>query len=290
MRHPLDNRLNMGECSTDNAACQLYLTGSRYCNLLRFGMDRLRGEPAAYSGEGDQDFGACRSAGTGQVRAGCATQCFATACGATGFVASGSQTAGAPLARTPRPRLTDLRDGLPRDLGHRLATGGAVCGADVKQASATRGRCRGRSRWWRRWSWRQRAAGARRATAACPRDGGGWSARREVPARRRPRGGPDLRRIDALRLAAGRVVAGCVHDRSGRSGVATVMRRCTMWTTLLKSHHRQTEIPYITIRRSQQGRLLVVAHAEPMGRLRIISARQVTRREEQLYAEPEWPR
>ncbi len=57
--------------------------------------------------------------------------------------------------------------------------------------------------------------------------------------------------------------------------------------TVVDVEHSTDEDRFITIGLSHQGRLLVVAHAEPMGRIRIISARQVTRREEQFYAESE---
>ena len=55
--------------------------------------------------------------------------------------------------------------------------------------------------------------------------------------------------------------------------------------TVIDAEHSIGEDRYITIGRSHQDRLLLVAHADPMGRIRIISARPVTRREEQFYAE-----
>lgn len=60
-----------------------------------------------------------------------------------------------------------------------------------------------------------------------------------------------------------------------------------LFVTVLDDEHSIGEDRYITIGLSQWGRLLVVAHAERMGLIRIIRARQATRREEKFYAEPE---
>jgi len=58
-----------------------------------------------------------------------------------------------------------------------------------------------------------------------------------------------------------------------------------LFITVLDDEHSTGEERYITIGTSRGGRILMIAHAERMGRIRIISARQATRREEQFYAE-----
>jgi uncharacterized DUF497 family protein len=47
--------------------------------------------------------------------------------------------------------------------------------------------------------------------------------------------------------------------------------------------HSFGEERYVTFGRSASGRLLVVAHAERQDTLRLISARQATRRERKIY-------
>lgn len=49
--------------------------------------------------------------------------------------------------------------------------------------------------------------------------------------------------------------------------------------------HSETEDRWITIGMSGRGRLLVVAHADREGRVRIISARETTRAESRFYEE-----
>jgi hypothetical protein len=49
--------------------------------------------------------------------------------------------------------------------------------------------------------------------------------------------------------------------------------------------HSIREERYITFGRSKRGRLLVVAHVERHGAMRLISARLVTRRERRIYEE-----
>jgi hypothetical protein len=49
--------------------------------------------------------------------------------------------------------------------------------------------------------------------------------------------------------------------------------------------HSEVEDREITIGRSAQGRVLFVAHAARYGRVRIISARRATRREQRQYEE-----
>jgi uncharacterized protein len=49
--------------------------------------------------------------------------------------------------------------------------------------------------------------------------------------------------------------------------------------------HSIGEARFVIIGRSNQGRLLFVAHADRIDRTRIISARTVTRREQRIYEE-----
>jgi len=60
-----------------------------------------------------------------------------------------------------------------------------------------------------------------------------------------------------------------------------------MFITVIDEEHSADEERYITIGRSQRGRLLLVAHTDREGRIRIISARKATRREREFYAEAE---
>ncbi|MFN8496640.1 MAG: BrnT family toxin [Anaerolineae bacterium] len=60
-----------------------------------------------------------------------------------------------------------------------------------------------------------------------------------------------------------------------------------MFITVIDEEHSMAEERYITIGMSNQGRLLMVAHTDRDGRIRLISARKATRREEQFYAEAE---
>ncbi len=60
-----------------------------------------------------------------------------------------------------------------------------------------------------------------------------------------------------------------------------------MFITVIDEEHSIDEERYITIGWSKYGRLLLVAHTEREERIRIISARKATRKEEQFYAEAE---
>lgn len=60
-----------------------------------------------------------------------------------------------------------------------------------------------------------------------------------------------------------------------------------MFITFIDEEHSVGEERYITIGLSKQGRLLMVAHPDREGRIRIISARKATKIEEQFYAEVE---
>lgn len=55
------------------------------------------------------------------------------------------------------------------------------------------------------------------------------------------------------------------------------------FVTFVDVEHSDAEERYITIGLSRQGRILLVAHTDTVGRVRIISARTATRREEQSY-------
>jgi len=56
-------------------------------------------------------------------------------------------------------------------------------------------------------------------------------------------------------------------------------------TTVPDPDHSIEEERYIIIGTSHRGRLLIVAHAEQGNRIRIISARELTRRERRQYEE-----
>jgi len=56
-------------------------------------------------------------------------------------------------------------------------------------------------------------------------------------------------------------------------------------TTAPDPDHSGDEHRYITIGLSSRGRPLLVAHAERRGRIRIISARKLTRNERRVYEE-----
>ena len=55
--------------------------------------------------------------------------------------------------------------------------------------------------------------------------------------------------------------------------------------TVVDDEHSLDEDRYISIGMSNLGRLLMVAHTDRGGRIRIISAREATKREERFYAE-----
>jgi uncharacterized protein len=58
-----------------------------------------------------------------------------------------------------------------------------------------------------------------------------------------------------------------------------------MFITVIDEEHSNDEERYITIGLSNKNRLLLVAHAERDDRIRIISARKVTKNEEKFYEE-----
>lgn len=57
------------------------------------------------------------------------------------------------------------------------------------------------------------------------------------------------------------------------------------YITFLDEEHSVDEERYITIGSSNKSRLLMVAHTERNGNIRIISARKVTKNEEKFYQE-----
>ncbi len=58
-----------------------------------------------------------------------------------------------------------------------------------------------------------------------------------------------------------------------------------MLITFIDEEHSVDEERYITLGFSNQGRLLMVAHTDRNGKVRIVSARQATKKEEQFYVE-----
>ena len=60
-----------------------------------------------------------------------------------------------------------------------------------------------------------------------------------------------------------------------------------MLITFVDEEHSSDEERYITIGSSNRGRLLVIAHTDREGQIRIISARKATRKEVKFYAEAE---
>jgi len=60
-----------------------------------------------------------------------------------------------------------------------------------------------------------------------------------------------------------------------------------MFITFVDEEHSDHEERYITIGLSNRGRLLVIAHTDRQGRIRIISARRATGREARFYAQAE---
>jgi len=58
-----------------------------------------------------------------------------------------------------------------------------------------------------------------------------------------------------------------------------------MFITVVDEAHSADEERYITLGLSAQGQLLVVAHTDRASRIRIVSARRATRKEESFYAE-----
>ena len=55
--------------------------------------------------------------------------------------------------------------------------------------------------------------------------------------------------------------------------------------SVIDEEHSNDEERYITLGLSKRGRLLVVAHTDRNGKVRLISARPATRKESKFYAE-----
>lgn len=64
---------------------------------------------------------------------------------------------------------------------------------------------------------------------------------------------------------------------------ATTVFNDPMFITFVDHEHSVDEERYITIGLSEHGRLLMVAHTDKEERIRIISARKSTKKEEQFY-------
>ncbi len=60
-----------------------------------------------------------------------------------------------------------------------------------------------------------------------------------------------------------------------------------MFITFVDEEHSVDEERYITIGLSSRGRLLLLAHTDREGQIRIIGARKATKKEERYYAEAE---
>jgi uncharacterized DUF497 family protein len=58
-----------------------------------------------------------------------------------------------------------------------------------------------------------------------------------------------------------------------------------MFITVIDEEHSIDEERYITIGLSTYGRLLMVAHTDRQGKIRLISARKATKKDEKFYAQ-----
>ena len=58
-----------------------------------------------------------------------------------------------------------------------------------------------------------------------------------------------------------------------------------LFITVVDDEHSVDEERYITLGISNQGHLLMVAHTDRDGKIRVISARRATKNEERFYAE-----
>ncbi len=58
-----------------------------------------------------------------------------------------------------------------------------------------------------------------------------------------------------------------------------------MFITVIDEEHSIDEERYITIGLSTYGRLLMVAHTNRQGKIRLISARKATKKDEKFYAQ-----
>jgi len=58
-----------------------------------------------------------------------------------------------------------------------------------------------------------------------------------------------------------------------------------MFITVIDEEHSIDEERYITIGLSTDGKLLLVAHTDRQGKIRLISARKATKKDEKFYAQ-----
>jgi hypothetical protein len=56
-------------------------------------------------------------------------------------------------------------------------------------------------------------------------------------------------------------------------------------STVADPDHSVSEHRYLTVGQSERGRMLIIAHTDRQGRIRIISARKLTRVEKRAYEE-----
>ena len=70
--------------------------------------------------------------------------------------------------------------------------------------------------------------------------------------------------------------------RVGFQDAATIFRD-PLGITIFEPYHSKEEDRYITIGKSLEGRLLIVAHTDRGDRIRIISARELTSAERKAY-------
>jgi uncharacterized DUF497 family protein len=82
----------------------------------------------------------------------------------------------------------------------------------------------------------------------------------------------------------GKAAGNLLKHRVSFSEAATVLGDY-LGATAPDPDHSGDESRYVTIGLSSRGRPLIVAHAERHGRIRIISARKLTRNERRVYEE-----
>ena len=68
---------------------------------------------------------------------------------------------------------------------------------------------------------------------------------------------------------------------------ASSIFRDPLFITALDKEHSRYEERYVTIGLSNKNRVLIVAHADSENKIRIISARKVTKNEKRFYQEAE---
>lgn len=78
-----------------------------------------------------------------------------------------------------------------------------------------------------------------------------------------------------------------LHKHSVSFDEASTVFDDPLFITVVDDEHSVDEERYVTIGVSNQRRLLMVAHTDHDGRIRIISAREATKKEERFYVEAE---